>query len=128
MNSVDYSANPNQRTPCVLVLDASGSMDTVGPSGKTRIQALNEGIQALEKSLKEDDTALTRVQLAIVSVGGPANDADIMMDWTDAMNFQSFPLSTGGATPLGKGIQVALALIEHCAKSFELERRLRLRK
>lgn len=112
MNSVDYSSNPNQRTPCVLVLDASGSMDAVGPSGKTRIQALNEGIQALEKSLKEDDTALTRVQMAIVSVGGPADDADIMMDWTDVMNFQSFPLRTGGTTPLGKGIQVGLALIE----------------
>jgi len=112
MSAVDYSSNPNQRTPCVLILDASGSMDAVGSSGKTRIQALNEGIRALEKSLKEDDTALTRVQLAIVSVGGPANDADVMMDWTDAINFQSFPLTTGGATPLGKGVEIGLSLIE----------------
>ena len=111
MSTVDYSS-PNQRTPCVLILDASGSMDTVGPSGKTRIQALNDGIKALELSLREDDTALTHVQLAIVSVGGPANDADIMMDWTDAINFQAFPLRTGGATPLGKGLQLGLDLIE----------------
>ena len=111
MSTVDYSS-PNQRTPCVLVLDASGSMETLGSSGKTRIQALNEGIKALEQSLKEDDIALTHVQLAIVSVGGPANDADIMMDWTDAINFQAFPLRTGGATPLGKGLQLGLDLIE----------------
>jgi uncharacterized protein YegL len=112
MNAVDYSSNPNQRTPCLLVLDASGSMDTIGASGKSRIQALNEGIKALEKSLRDDDTALTRVQLAIVSVGGPTNDAEIMMDWTDANNFQAFPLTTGGATPLGKGIDLALGMIE----------------
>ena len=112
MSTVDYSSNPNQRTPCVLILDASGSMDTVGSSGKTRIQALNDGIKALEQSLRDDDTAVTRVQLAIVSVGGPANDADVMMDWTDAINFQAFPLKTGGATPLGKGIQLGLELVE----------------
>ena len=112
MSTVDYSSNPNQRTPCVLILDASGSMETVGPSGKTRIQALNEGIKVLEQSLREDDTALTRVQLAIITVGGPANDADIMMDWTDASNFIAFPLRSGGTTPLGKGVQLGLSLIE----------------
>ena len=87
-------------------------METVGPSGKTRIQALNEGIKVLEQSLREDDTALTRVQLAIITVGGPANDADIMMDWTDASNFIAFPLRSGGTTPLGKGVQLGLSLIE----------------
>ena len=66
MTTVDYSGNPNQRTPCVLVLDASGSMDTQGSNGKTRIEALNEGVRVLEKSLRADDTAITRVQLAIV--------------------------------------------------------------
>jgi uncharacterized protein YegL len=87
-------------------------METVGPSGKTRIQALNEGIKVLEQSLREDDTALTRVQLAIITVGGPANDTDIMMDWTDASNFIAFPLRSGGTTPLGKGVQLGLSLIE----------------
>jgi uncharacterized protein YegL len=87
-------------------------MDSIGASGKTRIQALNEGIKALEQCLKDDDTASTRVQLAIVSVGGPTNDAEVMMDWTDVNNFQAFPLTTGGATPLGKGVDLALRLIE----------------
>jgi uncharacterized protein YegL len=118
MTNVDYSSNANQRTPCVLVLDVSGSMETLGSSGKTRIQALNEGVAMLERSLREDDTAISRVQLAIVSVGGPANDADVMMDWTDAVNFKAFPLRTGGSTPLGKGVQVALQLIEEAKENF----------
>jgi uncharacterized protein YegL len=120
MTTVDYSSNPNQRTPCVLVLDASGSMDTLGSNGKTRMEALNEGVRILEKSLREDDTAITRVQLAIVAVGGPGNDADVMMDWTDVNNFQAFPLKTGGATPLGRGIQLALELIEQGKRDLKL--------
>jgi uncharacterized protein YegL len=112
MNAVDYGSNPNQRTPCVLILDASGSMDAPGAEGKTRIEALNEGIKTLEDYLKADDTALARVQLAIVSVGGPGNDADVMMDWTDAVNFTAFNLRSGGTTPLGQGISIGLDLIE----------------
>lgn len=117
--AIDYTNNPNQRTPCVLVLDASGSMDTVGSNGKTRIAALNEGVAILEQHLREDDTASTRVQLAIVSVGGPGEDADVMMDWTDAINFQAFTLRTGGATPLGRGVQLALELIETSKRNLD---------
>jgi len=112
MNNIDYSGNPNQRTPCVLVLDASGSMSTPTVNGKTRIEELNDGIRVLERELNADDTAVVRVQLGVVIVGGPTNDAEILMDWTDASNFQSFPLRSDGSTPLGKGVSVALQMIE----------------
>jgi uncharacterized protein YegL len=112
MASIDYSGNPNQRTPCVLVLDASSSMAAATPSGRTRIEALNLGIKALEDALRDDDMALGRVQISIVSVGGPTDDAEIMLDWTDANNFSAFPLQTGGSTPLAKGLQLALDLVE----------------
>jgi uncharacterized protein YegL len=112
MTEIDYSGNPNQRTPCVLVLDASGSMDSKTSSGKTRIQELNEGIQALQSELQADDTALVRVMLSIVIVGGPTNDAEVLMDWTDATQFQPFPLRADGTTPLGKGLSIGLELIE----------------
>lgn len=112
MTSIDYSGNPNQRTPCVLVLDASGSMNSPTSTGRTRIEELNLGIAALEAELRADDTALVRVQLGIVCVGGPSNDADIMMDWTDATDFTAFPLTADGTTPLGKGIRIALQMVE----------------
>ncbi len=112
MPAIDYSGNPNQRTPCVLVLDTSGSMDAITSTGKTRMAELNAGMAALEAELRADDTALVRVQLAIVSVGGPTNDAEIMMDWTDATEFQAFPMRADGTTPLGKGVRMALQMIE----------------
>jgi uncharacterized protein YegL len=87
-------------------------METIGTSGKSRIQALNDGVRVLEQALRDDDAAFTRVQIAIVSVGGPANEAEVMMDWTDVENFQAFPLRSGGTTPLGKGLQLGLDLVE----------------
>ena len=110
--TVDYVNNPNQRTPCVLVLDASYSMSTKTSSGKTRIQLLNEGLQAFEKALRSDSTALTRVQVSIVLVGGPNSTAELLMDWTDANYFTAFKLKEGGNTPLAEGLELGLNLVE----------------
>lgn len=108
-----YHNNPAQRTPCLLVLDASGSMDEVVPAtGRKRIEELNQGLALLQQELMNDDTAALRVQLAIVCVGGPAGDADLLMDWTDAMQFQAPQLYAGGLTPLGQGMRMALQLVE----------------
>jgi uncharacterized protein YegL len=112
MTNVDYVNNPNQRTPFVLVLDASYSMGQASRSGQPPIVALNAGMKELERCLKSDPIALTRVQLAIVCVGGPNNNADILMDWTDCGNFEAFPLSADGTTPLAEGLLCALRLIE----------------
>ena len=119
MSEIDYSSNPNQRTPCVLVLDASGSMMENSSRGRTRMDELNDGIKELEKALKKDDVALSRVQLAIVSVGGPTFDAEIMMDWTDIVNYTTFNIEPGGATPLGKGLKLALDLVEEGKDSLK---------
>jgi uncharacterized protein YegL len=112
MNNIDYSGNANQRTPCILVLDSSGSMGTSSGFNRSRMDDLNDGIAALQSELQADDTALVRVQLAVVSVGGPSDDADIMLDWTDATDFQPFPMRADGGTPLGKGVQIALQMVE----------------
>jgi uncharacterized protein YegL len=81
-------------------------------SGRTRIEELNKGIEALQTELQNDDTASVRVQIGIVTVGGPAGDADIMLDWTDAVNFSAFPIRADHSTPLGAGVSIALQMIE----------------
>jgi uncharacterized protein YegL len=104
--TVDYENNPNQRTPCVLVLDASGSM-----SGQP-IDELNAGLVEFENSLKADPAALTRVQVSIICVGGPKNNASLLLDWTDCTNFKAFELVASGSTPLAEGILLAHETIE----------------
>ena len=109
----EYHNNPAQRTPCLLVLDASGSMDErAAGTNRKRIDELNDGLAVLQKELQSDDTAAHRVQLAVVCVGGPAGDADLLMDWTDATQFQAPRISAGGLTPLGKGMLLALKIVD----------------
>ncbi|HLH91469.1 MAG TPA: VWA domain-containing protein [Xanthobacteraceae bacterium] len=112
--------NPNQRTPCVLVLDCSGSM-TAAISGESRISQLNAGLRLLEQDLKADAMAKTRVQLAIVCVGGVAgdNNAATLLDWTDAVDFQAFPLKASGYTPLGKGMLLALQMLRDQVLAYQ---------
>jgi uncharacterized protein YegL len=109
----EYHNNPAQRTPCLLVLDASGSMGEVTrETGRRRIDELNAGLALLQQELQADEAAAHRVQLAIVCVGGPAGAVDLLMNWTDAMQFQAPRLSAGGRTPLGKGMRLALEVID----------------
>ena len=112
MTNADYVNNPNQRTPCVLVLDASHSMRESKINGYVPIEELNKGIIELEHTLKDDPTALTHVQLAIVSVGGHQNEASIVLQWTDVVNFEAFPLKADYGTPLAEGLLIALHMIE----------------
>jgi uncharacterized protein YegL len=117
--TTDYINNPNQRTPCVLVLDVSASMNEKTPTGRSRIQELSAGLVSLQDALTEDSTALVRVQLAIVSVGGPRDQAEVMMDWTDATHFHAFDLRADGLTPLGNGLRLGLDLIQHAKQDLK---------
>lgn len=116
-----YHNNPSQRTPCMLVVDASGSMDEiVAATGRKRIEELNDGLAILQQELMADDTASQRVQLAIVCVGGPAGEADLLMDWTDAYQFQAPRLFAGGQTPLGQGMRLALQYVEQQKRQLQV--------
>jgi uncharacterized protein YegL len=87
-------------------------MSTRTSSGKTRIQELNAGLIELERELKNDDTALSRVQICVVVVGGPSNSAELMLDWTDAINFRAFSIKADGGTPLAEGLEIGLDMVE----------------
>lgn len=111
--SIPDPENPNQRTPCILVVDCSGSMKSPVSGGATRIDLLNAGLRTFEKALRESEDALERVRLAIVCIGGAAGDrADVLMDWTEANDFHAFDLSAGGPTPLGEGLELALEMVD----------------
>jgi uncharacterized protein YegL len=97
----------------MLVLDTSGSMaSTVKGKSISRIEEVNRGLRLLKTALCEDETASMRVQLAIVSVGGPTHDADLSLDWTDVKDFKPPTLEAEGPTPLARGMRLALHHIE----------------
>ncbi len=100
--------NPEPRCPCVLLLDTSGSM-----SGDP-IQQLNEGLGAFKNSLANDDLALLRVEVAIVTFG-PVN---LTQDFVSAGQFQPPTLRANGDTPMGSAINLALDQLEERKKVY----------
>jgi uncharacterized protein YegL len=75
------------------------------------IKQLNVGLQALEKELKEDIDASSRVQILIIQASGK-DEVKVTLEWTDAMNFTAPVMEAGGLTPLGMAMEKALKKIE----------------
>lgn len=109
-------ANVN-KIACVLVLDASGSMQQTIGNGWSRIDSLNAAIeQGFSHELKNDLSTRKAVEVAIVSVSG--SEATIVQDWVVAQDFEYQPLSAYGMTPLAGGFKLAVSLCEERKKHY----------
>jgi uncharacterized protein YegL len=109
---VQLVENNSQRTPCVLVLDGSGSMRG------DPIDELNEGLKLLERELKADTTASVRVQLLVIRAGDN-DEVEILSDWTDAMTFEAPRIEANGRTPIGSAMALALDKIAEQKASYD---------
>lgn len=101
-NKVEFNKNPEPRCPCVLLLDTSGSM-----SGKP-IEELNQGLRIFRDALLQDDLALLRVDVAIITFG----PVQVIQDFVTANQFEPPNLVSGGDTPMGTAINLALDKID----------------
>ena len=102
---VSFIDNSEQRTPLILVLDCSGSMQ-----GQP-IAQLNQGLKLLEEELKQDVIAAKRVRLLVIKYGG-YDECELYGDWCDAMDFIAPELEASGLTPTGQAVSLALGEIE----------------
>jgi uncharacterized protein YegL len=97
----DFIDNPEQRCPCLLLLDTSGSM-----SGQP-IAELNEGLRTLQAELNADGLAAKRVEIAIVTFGPVHQETDFIT----ASMFQPPQLVASGGTPMGEAIETGLTML-----------------
>jgi len=93
-----------QRTPCVIVVDSSISMQDNDAIGE-----VNRGLRDFEADLKADAIARDRVRVLVIRAGG---DVSVARDWTDGSDFRAPSLSAGGSTPLGEAMKLALEQCE----------------
>ena len=134
---VGLATNPQQRCPCVLLLDVSGSMGTIvanaGPEtgqtyqtdgqsfrvvtgGTTRMDLLNKGLQTLSGALKKDSLTSQRVELAVVTFG---DTVKVEQQFVTANEFNPPTFQASGDTPMGKAILTAIDLLEERKKSYK---------
>lgn len=109
-SAIEFANNTEQRCPCVLVLDCSGSMQ-----GRC-IDEINRAIERFAEDLRGDDLASKRVDIAVITFG---NEVKIVHDFTSAQSFVPQRMGAAGATPLGEALCQAVQIIEHRKSSMK---------
>jgi uncharacterized protein YegL len=103
LEAIEFAENPEPRCPCVLLLDASSSMQ-----GEP-IKALNEGLVAFRDDLVRDPLASRRVEVAVVTFD---SQVKVVQDFVTADQFQPPTLTAQGKTHMGSAIRKALDMIQ----------------
>jgi uncharacterized protein YegL len=103
LEKTEFAENPDQRCPCVLVLDTSSSM------AGARIDELNAGLRVLKETLASDSIAMRRVEIAVVTFDSAVK---VVQDFVTADKFDPPTLTAQSLTCMGAGIKQGLDLIE----------------
>ena len=100
--------NPENRCPCVLLLDTSGSMQ-----GQP-IEELNEGLAQFKRELLTDEMAAKRVEVAVIGFG----PVQVLASFSTPDAFTPPKLAANGDTPMGAAIQQAISLVEQRKQEY----------
>jgi len=109
LEDVQFAENPEPRCPCVLLLDTSASM------AGAKIDQLNVGLAEFQKSIKEDQLAMLRVEICMINFG----PVQVLQDFISAAEFATTTLLPDDSTPMGEAIVTALDKVEQRKQTYK---------
>ncbi|MEX0717598.1 MAG: hypothetical protein WD066_13480 [Planctomycetaceae bacterium] len=84
--------------------------------GRTRIDAVNDGLRAYRDDVVTDSLAARRVETAIMTFG---EEVRTVCDFTIAEAFHPPELQTSGATPMGAAVNEAIDMLEGRKRTYK---------
>ena len=108
-DQAEFAANPEARCSIVLLLDVSGSM-----SGQ-RLGAVNQALVKFHEIIRSDWGTALRADVAIVAFSG---DAEVVMNFTNGVDFEPPVLTAGGGANFDAGIELALDITERRKQNY----------
>ncbi|QCE32623.1 VWA domain-containing protein [Acetobacteraceae bacterium] len=115
-SAIEFAENPENRCPCILLLDVSGSMSAGMFSTKGPIDDLNEGVRLFKSELEKDSLAAKRVEISIVTFGG---DVKIAQEFSTVDEFHPYDFKATGLTPMGEAIETAIGLLRDRKSQYQ---------
>lgn len=102
-------ANRHRRTPCVLLLDRSYSMDG------EKIRRLNTGFDAFRQDILRNPVAAQSVDLCIISFG----PVKLERDFNTLREDETLQLKASGATPMAQALELAMLKVTERKQSYQ---------
>jgi uncharacterized protein YegL len=102
-------ANRQRRTPCVLLLDRSYSMQG------EKIHRLNAGLDVFRQDILRNPVAAQSVDLAVISFG----PVRLERDFAPVNESETFQLQASGATPLREALELAMLKVTERKHSYQ---------
>lgn len=99
----ESAVNYEQKSLCVLLLDASHSMDG------EKLRTLQVGIESFHKEISEDPTSQNRLEVAIITYGSTVK---VVQQPALVDDFEMPKLQLMGATSMGSAIDEAINLVD----------------
>lgn len=107
----ELADNPTKRVPVCLCLDTSSSM------GGSPIMQLNEGVKLFYEAINNDVVAKQSADVCIVTFG--YNGVECRQDFQSIAEDMPPNFSSGGDTPMGSAVTMALDLLEGRKKEYQ---------
>ena len=109
VDSVEFANNPEPRCSVVLMVDVSSSMNGAP------IKALNDGLAAFAREIKQDTVAMMRADVALIEFN---HEARVAAEFANGSDLKFPHLTAKGGTRYSRAINSALELTERRKEKY----------